>query len=276
MTDKHNNAHAVLQGWAFSVSDDDDGTWLRVKSPGGREAAFSAVNGGLAHDNRRSIASRVLLELKEALATAPPPAPAVPQEQPDTFYERNAKFREENWQIRFDAAVEARRQAQEQLYSERERHASEIQALRQEISRLLPSQPVMLAATPATPSQEPVMWQYRSWFAENTGTPGWSEWAEVKARNAYTGTVMDSVREFQHYIAQGYKYEIRALYVATPAPAPAQESGLTDEAVNDAAKVLAERFDYPWEHMPEAGRKNMRTQARAVVIAALRAKGGKL
>ena len=86
----------------------------------------------------------------------------------------------------------------------------------------------MLAATPATPSQEPVMWQYRSWFAENTGTPGWSEWAEVKARNAYTGTVMDSVREFQHYIAQGYKYEIRALYAATPAPAPAQEVGLTE------------------------------------------------
>lgn len=75
---EHNNAPAVPQGWAFSVSDDDDGTWLRVKSPGGREAAFSAVNGGLAHDNRRSIASRVLLELKEALAATPAPAPAQP------------------------------------------------------------------------------------------------------------------------------------------------------------------------------------------------------
>jgi hypothetical protein len=52
-----------------------------------------------------------------------------------------------------------------------------------------------------------------------------------------------------------------------------QEVGLTDEAVNDAAKVLAERFDYPWAHMPEEGRKNMRVQARAVVEAALRAKG---
>lgn len=52
-----------------------------------------------------------------------------------------------------------------------------------------------------------------------------------------------------------------------------QEVGLTDEAVNDAAKVLAERFDYPWERMPEEGRKNMRVQARAVVEAALRAKG---
>ena len=71
------------------------------------------------------------------------PAPSqepVPGQQPDTFRERNAQFREQNWQIRFDAAVEARRQAQEQLYSERERHNSEIQALRQEISRLLSSQ----------------------------------------------------------------------------------------------------------------------------------------
>lgn len=56
---------------------------------------------------------------------------------------------------------------------------------------------------------------------------------------------------------------------------PAQEVGLTDEDVNAAAKVLAERFDYPWERMPEEGRKNMRVQARAVVEAALRAKGGK-
>lgn len=77
--------------------------------------------------------------------------------------------------------------------------------------------------------------------------------------------------------------ESKACYLAgstiaeiVAAAQPAQEVGLTDEAVNDAAKVLAERFDYPWEHMPEEGRKNMRTQARAVVIAALRAKGGKL
>ena len=76
------------------------------------------------------------------LAAAPtsPSQEPVPGQQPDTFRERNAQFREQNWQIRFDAAVEARRQAQEQLYSERERHNSEIQALRQEISRLLSSQ----------------------------------------------------------------------------------------------------------------------------------------
>ena len=85
------------------------------------------------------------------LAAAPtsPSQEPVPGQQPDTFRERNAQFREQNWQIRFDAAVEARRQAQEQLYSERERHNSEIQALRQEISRLLSSQqPVTLTDEP--------------------------------------------------------------------------------------------------------------------------------
>lgn len=69
------------------------------------------------------------------------------------------------------------------------------------------------------------------------------------------------------------------LLAATPAAIALyerpQEVGLTDEDVNAAAKVLAERFDYPWERMPEEGRKNMRVQARAVVEAALRAKGGK-
>ena len=90
--------------------------------------------------------------LYNASAHATPAAPSqepVPGQQPDTFRERNAQFREQNWQIRFDAAVEARRQAQEQLYSERERHNSEIQALRQEISRLLSSQqPVTLTDEP--------------------------------------------------------------------------------------------------------------------------------
>ena len=90
--------------------------------------------------------------------------------------------------------------------------------------------------------QEPVMWQYRTWFAENTGTPGWSEWAEVKARNAYIGTVMDSVRELQHYIAQGYKYEIRALYAATPAPAPAQEAAMLTLAAEDVHAAFTKNF----------------------------------
>lgn len=50
-------------------------------------------------------------------------------------------------------------------------------------------------------------------------------------------------------------------------PAP----GVPD--VEAAAKKLAECMDYPWEHMPSAGRDNMRKHAEAV-LAAAQAKGG--
>lgn len=46
---------------------------------------------------------------------------------------------------------------------------------------------------------------------------------------------------------------------------------LTDEQINKAAKVLAKGMDYPWEHMPEQGRANMRALAVKVVESALAA-----
>lgn len=80
------------------------------------------------------------------LALRPQAEPA----QPRTFDDRNAKFREENWQIRFDAAVEARRAAQEQLYTERERRTAEVKRLQAEIGRLQSLRP---QAVPMTPEQ---------------------------------------------------------------------------------------------------------------------------
>lgn len=68
-------------------------------------------------------------------------------DQPPTFADRNAKFREENWQIRFDAAVDARRAAQEQLYTERERHTAEVKRLQAEIGRLQSLRPQALPMT---------------------------------------------------------------------------------------------------------------------------------
>ena len=109
------------------------------------ESAQSYMGGLLKSDPEGGYHIRPLFYATPAAPSQEP----VPGQQPDTFRERNAQFREQNWQIRFDAAVEARRQAQEQLYSERERHNSEIQALRQEISRLLSSQqPVTLTDEP--------------------------------------------------------------------------------------------------------------------------------
>ena len=52
---------------------------------------------------------------------------------------------------------------------------------------------------------------------------------------------------------------------------PSQTVTLTDSSVDAAAKILAERFDYPWTYMPEQGRNSMRETVRAI-IAALREK----
>lgn len=51
---------------------------------------------------------------------------------------------------------------------------------------------------------------------------------------------------------------------------PAQ--GVPD--IEAAAKKLAECMDYPWEHMPEKGRANMRKHAASVLTAAQAQKGG--
>lgn len=62
--------------------------------------------------------------------------------------------------------------------------------------------------------QEVVRYEYRHLDdSGNTVTPGWSEWRPVVPRNAYTDTVLDKVREFEAYIAQGYKLEVRSLIV---------------------------------------------------------------
>lgn len=50
-------------------------------------------------------------------------------------------------------------------------------------------------------------------------------------------------------------------------PAPVREP-LTPAQITAAAKKLAECMDYPWEHMPEQGRAEMRKHAQAVLAAA--------
>lgn len=56
----------------------------------------------------------------------------------------------------------------------------------------------------------------------------------------------------------------------TPQPTQAQVGAvpLTKEQIEAAAKKLAERMEYPWEFMPEPGRKNMRKHAQDVIGAA--------
>lgn len=39
---------------------------------------------------------------------------------------------------------------------------------------------------------------------------------------------------------------------------------LSEQALNAAAKLMAEQFDYPWDFMPEQGRQKMRDNVKAI------------
>lgn len=71
-------------------------------------------------------------------------------------------------------------------------------------------------------AQKPVCWEYRHLGSHPQAADygKWSEWQKVEPRNVYTSTVEDRVAEIQAYIAQGQKYELRALYVEASAQSP--------------------------------------------------------
>jgi hypothetical protein len=102
-----------------------------------------------------------------------------------------------------------------------------------------------LATTPAVQAEqpaEPVLWQYRVCYSDNTVTPGWGDWQEVKPRNAYTNTVQDTVREIQGYIDQGKPYQLRALYAA-PRGQAEDAQRLADEQLADALFAVLRRHN---------------------------------
>ena len=82
------------------------------------------------------------------------------------------------------------------------------------------------AQQPAT--GEPVYWEWRhlSTHPDTVDFGKWSEWKRVEARSAIH-TIEDALAEFRAYIAQGYKYELRALY-DHPAPSVPDEKPLPD------------------------------------------------
>jgi hypothetical protein len=92
--------------------------------------------------------------------------------------------------------------------------------------------------------QEPVSWEWRVLDTHpQTVTSGqWSEWERVVPRNQNTDTVQDRLAEFQEYIKQGYKYELRALYAAPqPSAVPIVEQMLEAlAATNDIRPSTAE------------------------------------
>ena len=63
----------------------------------------------------------------------------------------------------------------------------------------------------------------------------------------------------------------------TPQPIqtqPVAREPLTEVQINAAGKKMAECMDYPWGHMPEQGRAEMRKHAQAVIEVAHGIKGG--
>jgi hypothetical protein len=102
------------------------------------------------------------------------------------------------------------------------------------------------------PKQEPVYWEWR-WFDTSpyTVTSGqWSEWRRVEPRDALQ-TVDDAVAEFKTYIANGYRYELRALY--TEAPQTQREGfSLTDAEIAAWGRRAAQaRTERGWDDVSE-------------------------
>ena len=92
--------------------------------------------------------------------------------------------------------------------------------------------------------QEPVAWEWR-WFDTSpyTVTSGqWSEWMLVEPRNRLC-TVEDSLNEFRLYIADGQRYELRALYT-TPQPVEREPSA---GGVLFAVEQAIQNGDCPWQ-----------------------------
>lgn len=120
----------------------------------------------------------------------------------------------------------------------------------------------ILAKQPAT--GEPVYWEWRhlSTHPDTVDFGQWSEWKRVEARSAIH-TIEDALAEFRAYIAQGYKYELRALY---DHPAPS----VPDDVVRDAERY---RWLRSLEHCNEAwcliGSGNANSNLDAAIDAAM-------
>jgi len=117
---------------------------------------------------------------------------------------------------------------------------------------------------------EPVYWEWRhlgsNQFAADFGQ--WSEWKRVEARNPIF-TAEDELRTLRRYIADGYKYELRALYTAPQATpvcgaqnaesdpqAPLSLTAAPQQATPDDMKVYASIADRYFREAAQADVKD--------------------
>ena len=132
------------------------------------------------------------------------------------------------------------------------------------------------AQQPAT--GEPGAWEWRhlSTHPDTVDFGKWSEWKRVEARSAIH-TIEDALAEFRAYIAQGYKYELRALYThpqATPVcgaqnaesdpQAPLSLTAAPQQATPDDMKVYASIADRYFREAAQAELTNEQIKDAAV------------
>ena len=90
-----------------------------------------------------------------------------------------------------------------------------IDAQKREINELRTALSAAEAKIRAMDGQEPVMYESRVFYAENTSTPGWGKWESVEDCGLQSAASV--LFDLQEYIRRGYKYEIRPLYLAAGA-----------------------------------------------------------
>lgn len=109
------------------------------------------------------------------------------------------------------------------------------------------------AAIQQTEAQQPVTgetvyweWRHLSTHPDTVDFGTWSEWKRVEASSAIH-TIDDALAEFRTYIAQGYKYELRALYTHTAPSVPADVVRVPLQVLKDASEALGNFVsDHGW------------------------------
>jgi hypothetical protein len=125
----------------------------------------------------------------------------------------------------------------------------------------------------ASEQGEPVYWEWR-YQESNPHTANfgqWSEWNRVKSRGTIY-TADDALNELRQYIADGYKYELRALYAAQPAPVPLQGHNPSRTEFVGAARVFAAAYglhDGAPEYLPRTTEDAANFEPHGWVIAAM-------
>lgn len=111
-------------------------------------------------------------------------------------------------------------------------------------------------------------WNRRAALAAQSGAvevPDFVEWLKSLQADSYSCSLL--VRDALARLATPPR-------AAAPTEAKPAQDAVDAEQIEAAAKVIAEHMDYPWEHMYEKGRDNMRAIACDAIRAAISAKKG--